>query len=225
MYEANRSLASSRIIFLETYMNTTKKGYDFELKVLRSVQNELNSGYLMLVPEQCNVFHRKGYYSKERDTNIVFDISIEVMRPDAETWTFLWLWECKDLSRPVTVPDIEGLYTKIGQVAPRNSKGCVVASGAFTVGAVKYARSNGISLIRLVEERKMKRITEFTGSVNFEEQPLFTPQLDLEEFDRAISEQDFYGRDRSFFAWSDGFIFGNWKSLLSKVLKLNYNYY
>ena len=87
-------------------MNTVSRGNQFEDRVFRALQNEVNAERLGLLPRQCALFQKKGYFSKDRNSNVVVDISIEVTIPGAATWSLLWVCECKDYCGSIPVDNV-----------------------------------------------------------------------------------------------------------------------
>ncbi len=133
-------------------MNTVKKGDAFENLCFQMISSALERKKFGLIPEYCTVSLRKGYYSNDRQSNIIFDISIEVWPPNADRFTLLYLIECKDYStKPVPVDDVEEFYAKVTQVSGLNTKGIFITSNTFQKGAHTFARSKGIMLIEVNE--------------------------------------------------------------------------
>ncbi len=130
-------------------MDTTKKGNQFEDASFELISDSINSGKLGLIPSQCKVFKKKGYYSKDRDDEIVFDLTIEVWAPKADRFTLLWIIECKSLKGKVPVDDVEEFHSKINQVSELNTKGVMISENGFQKGAFKLAKSLGLMLIQL----------------------------------------------------------------------------
>lgn len=139
-------------------MNTTKVGDKFENKVFDLFSNELREGRLLFRPENSKIFKKKGYYSRDRDKDIEFDVSIEAYLPGESDWSILTVIECKNYSNRVPVDDIEEFNSKLQQVAGKNVKGIVISSNAFQESALKYAKARGIGLIRLTHETDFKWI-------------------------------------------------------------------
>ncbi len=97
-------------------MNTVEKGDLFENLSYNIINDNLSQGKLGLIPAYCRVFQKKGYYSASRLSDIIFDISIEVWLPGADTYSLLYLIECKNYSTNVPVNKIEDFHSKIQQV-------------------------------------------------------------------------------------------------------------
>lgn len=120
--------------------------------VCEIIAAELQGGRLGLLPSACRVFNRKGYYSRDRDAEIIVDVSIEVTLPGVGDWSLLWVWECIDYRNPVPVDDIEAFYAKLQQIGGVNIKGGVATRGILDAEALRFARSKGIAVIRLMPD-------------------------------------------------------------------------
>lgn len=127
---------------------TADKPHDFEIWVAEELERALKAGELGIHRRAAQVFHRKGYYSRARKREIVFDVSIEVTRRDATEPFLIWIWECKNYTGPVPVDDLEEFHAKLEQVGADNTKGTVITSSYFQSGAREFARTNGIGLVR-----------------------------------------------------------------------------
>ncbi len=129
-------------------MNTTQKGNKLENQVFSVFQEEILNNRFYAKKEFCRIYQQKGYYSKDRDKEIIFDVSIEIFLPDQNTYSHLILIECKNYStKPVPVDDIEEFHAKFQQIGS-NIKGIVVTTSSFQEDALKYSRSKGIGLLR-----------------------------------------------------------------------------
>lgn len=130
-------------------MNTTKKGDDFEKYALGIINDALDSGKLGIYANQCKVYQKRKYYSKDRESDITFDLAIEVWPPGSENYTLIYLIECKNYTHKVPIDDIEEFYAKIIQVAGVNAKGVFITNNEYQDGAFRYARSKGMMLIHV----------------------------------------------------------------------------
>ena len=139
-------------------MNTVAKGDRFEAIIREFIEEEIDNDRLYVNKKYCSIFSKKGYYSKDRGKNIVFDVSIENRLPDQEGISLLCLIECKSYSRPVQVDDVEEFFSKIQQVSGANIKGIIASTNSFQESAVNFARSKGIGLLRYCSRDDMKWI-------------------------------------------------------------------
>jgi hypothetical protein len=108
-------------------MSTTSDGDAFELKILAHFEADIAAGRFFARPECCKIYQKRGYYSRDREKDIVFDIAIEVYLPGSEDYSVLVLIECKNYSHSVPVDDAEEFFAKAQQISGANVK-CVIAS-------------------------------------------------------------------------------------------------
>jgi Zn-dependent peptidase ImmA (M78 family) len=131
-------------------MNTVKIGDSFEKKSYEVISKAVENGELGITESASRVFQKKGYYSRDREKDIIFDLSIEVWPTNAERYTLLYLIECKSSnSKKVPVDDIEEFYSKIIQVSGANVKGVLISDNSFQEGVVTFAKNRGIMLIEV----------------------------------------------------------------------------
>jgi hypothetical protein len=151
-------------------------GAAFELEVLGAIRREVASGSLGLLEKHCRVFHHKAYFSRDRQAEIIVDISIEIYMTDASTPSIVWVWECKDYSNPVPVDDLEEFHSKLQQMGSDRTKGTVISRSAFQKAAIQFAMAKGIGLARLLADEVVysvlraggppKEITELFNNVD-----------------------------------------------------------
>ena len=125
---------------------STAKGKRFEVEVYEDIKSDI--ARFGLNPDRCKVFLNKAYPSRDRGASITVDVSIEAYAEGQTEPSLIWIWECKDLSRPVSVEDFEKLHSILEQIGPDNTKGTLVARGTFTKGGRKYAESKKIGYAR-----------------------------------------------------------------------------
>ncbi|NWD74442.1 restriction endonuclease [Pseudomonas gingeri] len=198
-------------------MNTVAKGDSLEDETYAILKRELNDGRLGIIPSSGKIFHKKGYYSKEREKDIVVDISIEVWPPNAENYSLLWVCECKNYGRSVPVDDVEEFKAKLDQIAGKNIKGVIATKNSFQSGAISYARNQGIGLIRVMPNDQVSWLMHCIISNS----PLTPNKLNPREFNAALSNEGYQATERSFYSAYDGYIFGNWQGLLKHALTGN----
>ena len=191
-------------------MNTVEKGDKFEDKVFSSIKELVESGSLGLNPYCCRLYQKKGYYSKDRDADIIVDISIEVWLPKADKWSMLWVCECKDYSKPVPVDDVEEFKAKLNQITGVNVKGLIATSSAYQRGSLNYASSNGIGLLRLLPEDQIDFILYHMTPDAFER----LERQHRNEYNKALVVQNHRTEGSGFYAIYDGYVYHDWKSLV-----------
>ena len=136
--------------------NSTTKGNDLETRIFRLLQEEVSQDRFFIKKEFCKIFHKKGYYSRDREGEIVFDVSIEVFLPGQNSYSLLVLVECKNYGHPVPVDDAEEFFQKIQQISGANVKGITAATNSFQEGTRKFAKSKGIGLLRYYDDLDFK---------------------------------------------------------------------
>lgn len=139
-------------------MNTTKKGDKLEDQVFEVFESQIADDCFIAKREFCKIFRKKGYYSKDREKEIIFDVSVEVTLPGQKRYSLLFLIECKNYSHSVPVDDAEEFFSKIQQISGANTKGIIVSTNSFQDGAFKFSRSKGIGLLRYFRKDKLEWI-------------------------------------------------------------------
>ncbi len=134
-------------------MNTSAKGNLFEKRVFELFQELLANDKLYLSSKRSQVFLKKPYYSRDRQKDIVFDISIETFVENAECPSLLTIIECKNYNKSVPVDDIEEFDSKLRQVGEHNIKGIFATNSNFQESAYSFAKSKNIGLIRIDENK------------------------------------------------------------------------
>jgi restriction system protein len=89
---------------------------------------------------------------------------------------FLVIAECKDHKRPVERRDVQILSDKLRAAGAQ--KGILFSTNGFQKGAIEYARSHGIALVRLVEGA----LTYETRGLGNSARPAPPPWVDLPKF-------------------------------------------
>jgi hypothetical protein len=133
---------------MASQMDTTKKGDSLEDKVYALFAEQISEDRFFAKSEYCRMHQKKGYFSKDREKEIIFDVSIEISFPDQTSYSILILIECKNYSHSVPVDDVEEFFSKTQQISGCNTKGIVVSTNSFQEGTFNFSRSKGIALLR-----------------------------------------------------------------------------
>ena len=147
-------------------MNTTKIGNLFEEKVHTLIENAIKTEKLGLIESQCKVYAKKGYYSKDREGNIKFDLTIELWPPNSKNFSLLYIIECKNYNHKVPIDDLEEFYSKINQVTGANRKGIFITNNSFQKSAYNFAKNKGIMLIEVLSDDSLNFILHRTTRSN-----------------------------------------------------------
>jgi predicted helicase len=194
-------------------MTTVEKGDAFEDRVYRQFEEELKNDKLHVPSGTGRLFKKKGYFSRDRNSDIVFDLSIETWLPGADNYSLLTLVECKDYSHSIPVDDIEEFHTKVRQVTGANVKAIFVTNSSLQSGALQYAKSNKIALIRILPDNQIKWDMHFiVGKPNI-------LSLDPNEFMSAFLNMGHISRRGAFYGRDDRYIFGNLSTMLRETLQ------
>jgi Zn-dependent peptidase ImmA (M78 family) len=137
-------------------MNTTKVGDRLETAIYDLLKSEIEADRFLIKKQNCKLYRKKSYYSKDREKEITFDISIEAFLPGATEYSLLILVECKNYSHSVPVDDAEEFCAKVDQVASRNGKAIIAATASFQSSTRTYAKTKGIALLRYFDPSNFK---------------------------------------------------------------------
>jgi len=144
--------------------SSVSRGTELELRVFSLLQGQIQANRFFAKPECCRIFHRKPYYSRDRRSEIIFDLAIEISIPGIRIPSMICLIECKDYEHAVPVNDVEEFFAKVQQVAAANSKAILVSTNAFQRGAIEFARAKGIGLLRVFPSAEFKWILHRSAS-------------------------------------------------------------
>lgn len=179
--------------------STTINGRSFEDHAYGLLEANVASEQFGLLPEYAAIFRRKRYYSRDRADTIEFDISIEVTLPGAPAPSFLWLWECKNYSRPIGVDDLEEFNSKVQQVTGLNVKAGVITSGHLQRAALTYATSRRMAVIRVLPSENVKWMLYYaSGSTGTERSSDAFAALTQPIFE-SLNRTEFGAYDGSYF--------------------------
>lgn len=193
-------------------MSTVAKGDAFEDEIYSLLKRELEDGRLGIDANSAWIYQKKAYYSKDRDKDVVVDISIEVWPPDAENYSLLWVCECKDYDSSIPVDEIEEFKAKLDQIAGKNVKGVVATRRSFQQGALTYARNQGVGLVRMMPPNQVSWVMHLAINTSFE------TKLNPRDFKAALTREHHQAKERAFYSDFDGYIFGSWNALLQHAL-------
>jgi len=131
-------------------------GKKFEILIYNYFLEEINNGRFLTTPELVKIYRKKGYYSRDRQKEIIFDVSLEIFLPGQSNYSILIIIECKDYNHSVPVDDVEEFFSKLQQVSGANVKGVVASTNSFQSGVFTFSKSKGIGLLRYLENAEYK---------------------------------------------------------------------
>lgn len=178
--------------------NSTKIGNSFEDKVYKLFKNELEQDRLFIKGENCKIYQKKGYYSRDREKDIIFDISIEVFIPGETDYSLLIIIECKNYNHSVPVDDVEEFFIKLHQISGANIKGIVISPNSFQIGALNFSKSKGIGIARVIDNDNFKWILKRAVSGIVTQKEIQNSEYNISQ---ALSNEDFVSTQIDFFGY------------------------
>ena len=136
-------------------LSTTAKGDRLEDQVFTMFEKQISEGNFISNQDCCKIYKQKGYYSKDREKDIFFDVAIEIAFPGQKNFSILMLIECKNYNHKVPVDDAEEFFAKIQQISGANVKGIIASTNSFQEGTFKYSKSKGIGLARYFDKNSL----------------------------------------------------------------------
>lgn len=139
-------------------------GKEFEEIVFNTITKLIKNNQFMLSEPYIKVRRNAKYYSKDRESHIICDISVEKYLDNPDTNpdlrpAIIVVIECKDYSGSVPVDDVEEFHSKLQQIGADNTKGIMIShTGAFQRSALNYAHSKGIALARILPDEQVSYV-------------------------------------------------------------------
>ncbi|MDI3238568.1 restriction endonuclease, partial [Acinetobacter ursingii] len=130
-------------------MDTTQKGSIFEEIVFNYFNHLIKNGYFGFTKDQCLLTRQKAYYSRDREKEIFFDLSLELFFPQQNIPFLIILIECKNYNKKVPIDDIEEFSSKVSQISAHKTKALCITTKGFQEGALTFSKNKGISLWRI----------------------------------------------------------------------------
>lgn len=156
-------------------LSSTKRGDTLENRIYDFFRAELKADRFFAKASCCKIRRKPKYFSRDRGSEIQFDVSIEIYLPGAAEFSSVVIIECKNYSHSVPVDDAEEFFAKIQQVGAANAKGVIASSAAFQSGTREYSRAKGIGLLRYFRRDNCKwelmRSPAIGGGVDRTEDP------------------------------------------------------
>ncbi len=180
--------------------STRAKGDNFEQKVARRLRQEIRAGKFGPALMLAGIQAKPQFYSRDRESNITFDHAIELrLEPSKEPFITIVI-ECKDYSGTIPVDDLEEFKAKLDQCFGKNVKGMFVTSAALQSGALKYARAQGICVVRMIDNGQMEIMAACVrgGKDAFQEAVDQMVEEKSEAAEEAILDYDYSALDCTF---------------------------
>lgn len=192
-------------------------GKELESQVAELVTKMVASGELPYRSELVRFKSKAKYFSRTRNAEVDFENVLEVYvsdnfeDADAQP-THVVIFECKDHGRLVEVGKIDELVGRLAGGYGFNIKGYMVTRKGFQSGALATARSNGIGLIKIMPDEKVKFLAHFVTLDMIERQNREFPRRVI----HALQNPNYESDGESFYAIDNGYVFS---SLLRAIAK------
>ena len=186
-------------------INTTEKGDLFEKKVFEIIKKLLDNEDFFVSGKRSKIYWKKSYVSKETNSNVIVDISIETFLPNADKYSQLTIIECKNYESAVPINDIREFGSILNEIGTHKTNGIMISKSRFQEGAYNFAVSTGIGLAILKDKSELDwinyRIDRKYNQYNID---------DINSFLSNNSETDF-------FAYINKYCFENLPDLLLNI--------
>ncbi|PHR47035.1 MAG: hypothetical protein COA32_08925 [Fluviicola sp.] len=170
--------------------STVEKGDDFETRALGIILRLIESSQISHLSEHIKVYTRKdkGYYSSFRDSNIYFDITLEVWPPNSTRSSFNYFIECKNYGGPIPVGQISKFVEDVREVGGLNCKAIFISNTRLQKGGYNIAKNLGLMLIQGESAEDFKIVLNKSSQPNFKDEiPILKPTLDTSVIDDTVS--------------------------------------
>ncbi len=134
-------------------LNTTAKGEAFEKKVYDIISNLLSKNEFPANCRYSSVYHKHKLYSKEEGKDVIFDIVVETTMPNSDTPSMIFIIECKDYQRAVSVDRVRNLAYQMSEVGA--NKGFIFTTSKFQSGVYEIAQTRHIGLVKVSENNTL----------------------------------------------------------------------
>lgn len=151
---------------LKAKMSSVDKGNELEdrfYEYLLDQKNRRQHVFGAYPAELCKIYKKKKYFCKERESDVEFDIVIEVIRESAKEPHLVVVFECKNHSGNIPESHVIEFSDKLGRIFKHNAKGVMVVSSPLQAGAQKVLENRKIGLAKYNEtgfEIQIERVAE-----------------------------------------------------------------
>ena len=141
----NNINSNNKFAHMDINQSSKVKGDIYELAVLKEINKFLANGIFPYNKDLVKVFSKKKYKSTAGN-EIEVDISLEITRPGAETYSQLVLIECKNYKSPVSTSRYNDLAKKMEYLNAQ--KGYIFTTSTFQKGVIQQGLMDRIGLVR-----------------------------------------------------------------------------
>lgn len=134
-------------------MNTVKIGDDFENICYDKIVEAINNDELAFPLKYARVKRKAKYFSKKSQTEIIFDLAIEIWPPKATNYINLFLIECKSYSsKKVPIGDLKRFLADVNDIAELNGKAVFMTNSSYSEPSLVFAKNTGIMVFSIDQE-------------------------------------------------------------------------
>ena len=83
--------------------SSKQKGDELENRVYTLLEKQIENGDFIANGKFCKLYKQKAYYSRDRQSDIIVDVSIEVTYPNEKDYALLFVFECKNYKGAVSI--------------------------------------------------------------------------------------------------------------------------
>lgn len=142
----------------------TNTGRELEKEVCEKIIKLVENNEFLVTHPNVVVLEKPRYFSKDRNTEIEFDVSIEKYLENPSTGvgilpSLIIIVECKDYAKSISVDDVEEFHAKLEQIGADKTKGIMITKEAiYQKATLEYAKSKGITLARILPDNKIEYV-------------------------------------------------------------------
>lgn len=132
-------------------VNTTKIGDELEAAFHHYLLDQQKRGefvYGTYSPELCRIYRKKGYFSAERGSDVVFDVVIELFRFGATAPHSYIVFECKNHKTNISDLRVREFSDKLSDLFRHSAKGILVITSKLQSGAESIATKRGMGIVK-----------------------------------------------------------------------------
>lgn len=137
-------------------MNTVRKGDILENHLFNILSKQIEEDrFLFYKKEYLKIYKKKSYFSTDRDDKVIFDVVIEVSKPNSERPHLILLFECKNYTHAVPVNDVTELFGNgQGIIKHASNVKCILVTNAKLQSATEsFLKNKGMGYIQLSENQ------------------------------------------------------------------------
>ena len=135
-------------------VSTVEKGDELENKFYKYLLDQQSRGDLVFgvyPPDLCTIYQKKRYPDEERNSDVTFDVVIEIRRQGSTSPHSYVIFECKNYEGAIPDIQIRDFSDKLSQLFKHAAKGVIVVSSRLNSGAENIAKNRKMAIIKYDE--------------------------------------------------------------------------